>query len=379
MIKLNNKIFDAMLSLMVHEYNFYYEFLLQCNINEESRIPTMGIRATLRGFEILYNKEWTNTLSENQLCFVLVHETMHALSNHMRRMKERNHQLANISQDMIINSGIIEYFDPKLLEKPRKVELVIPEDFKEKRIFEVLYDWLIKNDRVKIVSIKIGTTDTHLEDEIPAELKEAMVSSFVEKQRAKGNVTGDIENMLGQLRPKKNNYLSHIKRNISNMIGRNKKSSWKRLSRRVDEDEEKLILKGYKKQKQKVNIGLDTSGSMSGLFNKVLAYVANNNIEINLIQCDTEVKSVNKINSIKQLQNIKIKGLGGTILEPMIKLIGDKFSQFPTILLTDGYTDTLDFSVLKKDILILTTEKKVDFVNSNHIQVKQIVVEKETD
>ena len=124
---------------------------------------------------------------------------------------------------------------------------------------------------------------------------------------------------------------------------------------------------------------LDTSGSMGGDFEKVLTYIFQNDIEINLIQCDTEIKKITKIKSMNDLQKMEIKGLGGTTLQPGLNYIADpknKLHALNTVILTDGYTDSLDFREIKTYTLILSISEKCP-IGHNNGKVKQIIIDKE--
>lgn len=212
--------------------------------------------------------------------------------------------------------------------------------------------------------------DSHMEDEVPEELREAMVKDSVERLRARGLTNGDVERVLGKLRKKRKDYLREIKRSISNEIfGDTKNKSITRPNRRGIQG-----LKGHKKMKNKVNVLLDVSGSMGGLFEKVLAYVYRNDIEINLIQCDTRVTSVETIKNKKKLELIQIKGLGGTVLQPGLDAITENFNNYNNVILTDGYTDTLDFSKIKGKTLIVSTDNECPLVAGTK-NVRQIIVE----
>ena len=133
-------------------------------------------------------------------------------------------------------------------------------------------------------------------------------------------------------------------------------------------------LKGNKKIKSKVNVILDTSGSMGGTFERVLNYVYRNDIEINMIQGDTEVKWVENFKNSKKLESMKISGLGGTVLQPSVDYVVKHFNQYNTVVLTDGYTDTLDLSKIKGRVLMISIGVKVPISRTNN-KVKQIVVD----
>lgn len=214
--------------------------------------------------------------------------------------------------------------------------------------------------------------DVHMGDEVPEEMRESMIKEAMDRLQSRGLSSGDIETTLNKLRKQRKDYLREIKRVVSNLIfGTKKNKSIDRPNRRGIEG-----VKGIKKTKTKINVGLDTSGSMGGAstFEKVLSYVYQNDIEINFLESDTEVKWVQNIKSKKKLQSIPIKGLGGTCLNPMLDYIADNFNEYPTVLLTDGYTDNLDLSRLKKNVLIISVGVPCPIARSNG-KVKQICIE----
>jgi predicted metal-dependent peptidase len=128
--------------------------------------------------------------------------------------------------------------------------------------------------------------------------------------------------------------------------------------------------------KTKINVILDTSGSMGGqgTFERVLNYVFRNDIEINFIESDTEIKWVENIKNAKKLQSLPIKGLGGTVMQTGIDYVVENFNEFNTVLLTDGYTDSLDCSRLKGKLLIISVGVPCPISRTNG-KVKQITIE----
>ncbi len=214
--------------------------------------------------------------------------------------------------------------------------------------------------------------DKHIGDDVPEELRDAMVKDVMERLAARGLSAGNVEQTLNKLRKKRKDYLREIKRAVSNMIFGTVKE------RTIVKPNRKGIsgLKGNRKVKTKINCILDTSGSMGGTFERVLNYVYRNDIEINLIEADTEVKWIENIKNAKKLETLKIKGLGGTILQPAIDLVADQYNEFNTVVLTDGYCDSLDLSKIKGRVLMVSIGVKVPISRSNG-KVKQSMVEKE--
>ena len=214
--------------------------------------------------------------------------------------------------------------------------------------------------------------DKHIGDDVPEEMRDAMVKDVMERLAARGLSAGNVEQTLNKLRKKRKDYLKEIKRAVSNMIfGTVKQKTIVKPNRRQISG-----LKGNRKVKTKINCILDTSGSMGGTFEKVLSYVYRNDIEINLIEADTEVKWIENIKNKRKLETMVIKGLGGTILQPAIDLVADQFNEFNTVVLTDGYCDSLDLSKIKGRVLLISIGVKVPISRSNG-KVKHIIVEKE--
>lgn len=214
--------------------------------------------------------------------------------------------------------------------------------------------------------------DKHMTDDVPEELREGIVRDVMDRLAARGLASGNMETTLNKLRKKRKDYLREIKRAVSNMIfGTIKQKTISKPNRR-----QIAGLKGNRKVKTMINVGLDTSGSMGGqgTFERVLSYVYRNDIEINFMESDTEVKWVQKIKSAKGLSSIPIHGLGGTCLQPMIDYIVEHHNECNTVLLTDGYTDTLDFSKVKGRVLIISVGVKCP-ISRNNGKVKQIVLD----
>jgi predicted metal-dependent peptidase len=216
--------------------------------------------------------------------------------------------------------------------------------------------------------------DKHMGDDVPEEMREAMVRDVMERLSARGLSAGNVETTLNKLRKKRKDYLKEIKRAVSNMIfGTIKQKTIVKPNRR-----QIAGLKGNRKVKTKINVILDTSGSMGGqgTFERVLSYVYRNDIEINLMESDTQVNWVENIKSKKKLESIPIKGLGGTCLNPAIDYVREHFNDFNTVILTDGYTDRLNFKGIKGRTLIISVGDKCPIADPGNGKIKQIVLDK---
>ncbi len=383
---LPEKITDCCNQLILNtkmDYSFWGEFSLFINfIKGNDIVPTCGV--TLKNSEpvFYFNENFLKKQSQKQYNFIHIHELMHLLNDHVHRTMFGvfQHKMANIVQDMIINTTIKSSVSSDFISEPEGAYF-IPAEYKGSEIFEELYDWMqnqknkYDNDK-KSVSEEMQKILSNLEEyefdkhfQISPEEKELLkqtIDSILENMKSRGLVTSNIEQMLQKLRPSKKNHLRVILKQIAALKGFFKTKSYRRLNRRG-----LTALKGKIKNGAKLNVILDTSGSMSGDFEKALSYIFFDNIEFNFIMNDTEVKSVEKYKSRKDIQTTKIAGLGGTILQPAIDLVKKEFSQFNTVVLTDGYTDTLDFTGCGQKNLVITTGQKPSVKNA-----KIIVIEK---
>ena len=198
----------------------------------------------------------------------------------------------------------------------------------------------------------------------------------MEKLKSRGLQTGTVEKVLNKLRKTRKDYLKEIKRNLSNDIFGNKKQ------KSITKPNRRGVwgLKGQRKFKTKINCLLDTSGSMNGEFERVLSYIFQNDIEINLIQCDTEIKSFVSIKQKRELEKMPIKGLGGTTLTPGLQYIANdkELNKYNNVILTDGYTDNLDFTGVKGNTIILSTGTQCPVLKSNS-KIRQVIIDKSQD
>jgi predicted metal-dependent peptidase len=415
---------------------YYGEFNLHVNFSESKSISTCAVNVTSKGMNFYYSSEFLEKLTQKEINFIILHEDFHLLFDHPSRTVSGNykHELSNIVQDMIINHVIWEDISHDFVEIPKgedgkNMALFVPKEYTGKLIFEELYEWMSdkkdEHDRKKKQKSEDkqkseqdgdqgsgqgkgkpsdeygpygqgpngdGTLDTysldklfedmdngsdgeyldkHIENEVSDEVKSSMVNDIKDKLSARGLLKGSAESTLNKLVKKRKDYLKKIKRTISNVIfGSNKVKSITKRNRRNIEG-----IKGKRKIKSMINVGLDTSGSMGGTFERVLSYIYQNDIEVNFMESDTEVRWVKKLKSKKDIEAIPIKGLGGTCLQPMIDHIANNFNNLGTVLLTDGYTDSLDFSKIKGKTLILSVGVKCPISHDNG-RVTQIVLEK---
>lgn len=371
-----------------------------------------AITVTKRGPLCYYNPVNIQKLTKGQLRFLLIHEFLHVLYRHHARESRfsYDHKLANYAQDVVINTRLLsgEFRDVEFIEGG----VQLPEKCKNiPLVFEAIYKELDKEklsaeELVKLLGSKmksnsggegngeplqggvnekgesldnhgqiprdifgnnVGGTNGGNETEgiggegsIGIEQYNNIVSSMLDKiknrliSKSKGRgLSSGLEQLLDEFEIKpKRKWTSPVIREIRSWIG-TKSKTYSRPNRRNIKG-----LKGKFKVSSTVNILLDTSGSMFSPedMQKVFSVFSFDSCIVNLVQIDTIVRDFKKIEG-KKLKHVPIKGGGGTILQPALNLlIAKKLTQHPTLILTDGYTDSLDLSEFNRVVAITCQE-----------------------
>lgn len=421
------------------ELTFFGYFLQNVNFYRTTKISTGGVNFKNLRMNFYYNQKFIDKLTIKQTKFFCIHELFHLLFNHPKRGQGYHHGIANLCMDMIINEIIMEkYCEDVYYDKKRTKEavaefipgcVIMDSHYKDERIFELIFVWL--NDKYTLwkskhydshkeckikkimenfsefsdedVSEELNQTiteerkkeneelgideltrkffeadcvslDEHFWDDIPDNIREQIVNKYIDNVRGMRGITShDSEEILGRLRKKNNNdFLKLLKKSISTLKGFSKSNSFRKQSKKGLDG-----LKGIVKHSDCINCILDTSGSMMGNFEIVLSEIFRDDYRINMIQCDSEVKSYVSVSNKNQLQSMKLKGLGGTVLQSGIDYIlsNRSLKQNNLVILTDGSTDTLDFSKCPgMKVLILSADKKCP-LEKEFNNVTQVIVQ----
>lgn len=377
---------------------FYANFLGCVNFHRDDRIPTIGVNISLSGMNMYYNLAFVQSLKQSELFFVIIHEIFHLLFGHNKRTtQDMEHKLANIVTDWIVNYLIGKHHECNLITIPKDSEnknmgTFLPQEYDGDLVFESLYRWALEqrnkleNDENSNDKPNYGTHgkdnrecwdlktqldfsytefDTYIENTVSDELAEQIKESITDKLKAIGSMPLNMDRIIKALNPPPfNNPLNKLRSIISTANSKRiKDKTWTKLSRREDDG-----FKGKKYKGSTINVLLDTSGSMSNEYALVLSYLLNAKCSVNLIQCDTNPSDVTVIHNQSDVKKLVLLGGGGTILQPGI----DKFkalglSKNPIAILTDGYTDILDFSAFSSAI-VLYTDKPSPIANGRNIE-----------
>lgn len=89
---------------LILDQPFFASLLLGMPIIEDKSVKTLATD----GDKILYNPDFMDKLSLGETVFVMAHETMHCVFQHMMRRGAKNHNKYNIAADYVINDLLVK-------------------------------------------------------------------------------------------------------------------------------------------------------------------------------------------------------------------------------------------------------------------------------
>jgi predicted metal-dependent peptidase len=238
--------------------------------------------AATDGRKFYYNSEFVNKMPLKQLEFLVGHEVLHAVYDHMGRRGDRLPKLSNIAADYCVNGDLVEQ---RIGEKISVVPILFDAKYKGWS-YEEVYDDLYKNaDKIDMQQLEQMILDEHLEEEgqgdgegsdgdgkggnrpklskeeaqaIRDEIKGAVIAAA--QAAGAGNVPAGVKRLIKDLTDPVIDWRELINQQIQSIVKND--FTWARPSRRGwDLD---AILPGLKPGEMiDVCVAIDQSGSIS--------------------------------------------------------------------------------------------------------------------
>lgn len=310
------------------------------------KVPTAGVDA--RG-NLFVNPKFVDTLSVQQVVFLLAHETMHVVYQHALRENSRNHEVWNIACDAVINPmlkqlGIGTFIEGGVLipEYADKSAEAVYTDLMRKS--EMVVQALAAGDRLSgdvDSSSAAGMTEAE-KAETSAKIK-AMAAEAMTGAKMRGSLPGTLEEALHEVLAKKVPWYELLERFMTSKASQ--EESWKRPNRRY-------MSVGYLPsldsipQMGTVVVGVDTSGSISnkelpnffGHLNDIVEQCHPEKVVV--VYCDYKVNKVDEFTPDDfPLESAGVTGGGGTDMTKIFDWV-DESGEEPdaVIVFTDGFT-----------------------------------------
>ncbi len=344
---------------LVDRYPFFGYLLMQVNLIETKSVPT----AATDGIRIYYNEKYFDSLNNEELEFVLCHEIMHCVLNHITRKGDRLPFKWNIAIDYATN---LILKDSRVGTPPPHV--LLSDEFKDMSAEEIY-------EKIEVQEIPMCTCgggeggegesssdnnsssgkcprcdqgfDRHdydkargKESEIESKWKSA-VSEAVRSAKQRGTLPAGIERLVKNLLQPQipwqillMRYLNSLVKGDYKWIPPNKRYVWQDI----------YLPRIYDQYLLKVVVAIDTSGSIGeeelihflseivGMLKCTFDYI------LWVIPCDAQVYDVQKLKKGESISKIKLMGGGGTCFEPVFEYV-EKERINPDVLIyfTDMY------------------------------------------
>jgi predicted metal-dependent peptidase len=343
--------------LMLRE-PYYGLFLIKLNKVWRNNLSTAGVSKNNINYQLAINPEFWDSLSDNHKLGLLKHELLHIAFNHLGIFfKFSDRKLANIAMDMEINQYIHNDYLPE-----GGINIDNYQDLKldRKAGCRYYYDKLrdLKDQKDKTGTSGDDNMDKLLDDldnnNIPdhstweefENLSEAE-QKLIEKQaqrlmaeakeetlKKRGHIPGEIDGLIiiDEILKPKFDWRGYIRR----YTGISTKIFTKKLRRKDNKrysDNPGLKIK----MRQKMLLGIDTSGSVSDNelkeFMNEIYHLHKAGVDITIIQCDTKI---NNIEDYKGKFELKVSGRGGTSFDPVLEYYMQHKEYTSLIYFTDG-------------------------------------------
>lgn len=347
------KVSVAKISLLTNrEYTFFSTALLRLNLSFTKDVPTLATD----GLNMFINPDFVNTLNNAKVAFGLMHETMHVIYNHLLRLGTKDHRTWNIATDYVINNQLdhmkFDVIEGTCLDhqydgmSADEVYAAIKQKEKDNPGstggLTPSFDDFVAKTPSGVDSY--GTpfqpmTPTQVQQAVEDITNQAVVAAQQAGDKAVGNIPGDVlREYQERVRPIIN--WKDALADFMYALGRNG-SSFKRPSRRGIS--QGLTLPGrIGNGLGRIDFAIDTSGSVSEeMFNQFIneiSYVFDRMKpkEIGIMQFDTRVSGRDVVKNGTEFRQIKMKGGGGTAIEPVLEMF-KKVDSRALVVLTDGY------------------------------------------
>lgn len=319
--------------------------------------------AATDGRNFYYNSEFVNKLPQKQIEFLVGHEVLHVVYDHMGRRGDRHLRISNIAADYCVNSDLL---DQRIGERITSVPILYDQKYSGMS-YEEVYDDLIENaENIDLDDLMEQLLDEHLEDgngdgenggegngsgrpRMSAEERKALRDEIREavlqaaEAAGTGNLPAGVKKMINHLTSPQMNWRDIIRQQIQSLVKND--FTWMRPSRRSWHMD--AVFPGTDfAQTIEVDVSMDASGSMTDEMNRdILSEVkgimqAFDDFILRVWSFDTEVYGYTEFtpDNIDDINTYEVLGGGGTLFECNWDFMIEKEIQPKLfIMFTDGY------------------------------------------
>ena len=332
---------------------FFGQLATRLRLEDASeRIPT----AATDGRRFLFNREFVDRLTDPELDFLVGHEVLHCVFDHMQARGDREPQLYNAAADFNINMTLVEQRvgDPIGEDKLDGGKICLDWKYQGWNSYEI-YDDLKQNQqdaKGMDVHLEVGEAGDGDEDgegvkiemseeerkSLADEIKQATIQAA---QAAGDGVPDAIKRMINELVAPKMDWRDVLRVQLESSLKND--FTFMRPSKRSGQ----VIFPGMNKDEElNLMIALDTSGSISQeMLRDFLSEVQGimdqyNSYKIHVVQFDTNVYGADEFTSDdgRTMAEYELVGGGGTDFDVVFRYM-EEYGIEPDqlVMFTDGY------------------------------------------
>ncbi len=315
----------------------------------ESKIDDSVPTAMTNGRDVIYGRGFVDSLTDQELAAVVLHENLHKCYQHAylwKHLWKEDAKLANMAADYVINLEILD------LSKKHRDLLQLPQC----GLVDEQYRGMDTGEVFRRLKDQggdggAGGFDEHNFDELSDEEQQQVGAEIDQAIRQgallAGKMGGEESRLLGELTAPKIDWREQLREFMSAVSQGNDDSTWRRPNRRwLGED--LYMPSSISESMGSLVVGIDTSGSVTGelvsaFLSEVVGICQNVLPEtLHLIECDAKVQAHTVFDSasLSGVESItELHGGGGTDMREIFKLVAtNNLKPEAIVILTDGYT-----------------------------------------
>lgn len=382
----------ARIKLLLHQ-PFFGQIATRLKIIDGS--DKFGTMAT-NGLRLYYNRDFVDSLSDENILFVVCHEVMHCVYQHIETCGGRHPILWNIACDYVINQQIVDGHDGNSIgkmpttiikgdekgSKGKEVNVgLLDERFRgmnSAEVYDILYD---ENkdllEEIEKLKQKFKNFDEHMkpgegeemsESEIAeanADMKDAIIQATkAASQKAGAAVPWQVKRIVDEWLNPKIDWRQMLATTLVSLIKND--YTYSRINRKTFPMGIALPSQDYADEIN-ITITIDTSGSISDtMIRDFLSEVKGitdqfHTFKIKLFFFDTDTYTMHTFNehNVSTLQEVEAEGGGGTRFACVWeRLIEDNIVPDQLVFFTDGYDFDEDYKKYDKycDTIFVVTQ-----------------------
>lgn len=328
---------------------------------EETRQAEIPVSTmATNGVKLVYNAEFVEKLSQEELTAVLMHEIFHCVFLHPTEIttlqaKTKVKILWEIAMEIVVNAAVR---DTQLNKLPGDAIDPIQDDVftntKEgyyynsmghthtaEEIYQVLYDKYKDriNQQPAAMSPLGGDVLPNPDKNQAQEALEKSIATLEKLQKSRGNLPAGLKRLLQRLKSSKTPWQRLLQHMVGSIVKGAEDFSWCNPNWKHPLSNEIVLPGEIDYQIEDIVVATDTSGSISKeeleAFAGEIARISQFVSEITVLTCDCKVHEKVKVRSAGELlRKLQFKGGGGTDFRPVFKTVKNCAC---LIFLTDGY------------------------------------------